>query len=86
MLEKITYINHLNEVVEFGNGEIFANYNDLRNYDWSVISKNNKISGFKKGIVKKTLPIKIKAKTEEEGIACLKSLKKMCYQKNTANL
>ena len=68
MLEKITYINHLNEVVEFGNGEIFANYNDLRNYDWSVISKNNKISGFKKGIVKKTLPIKIKAKTEEEGI------------------
>lgn len=68
MLEKFKYINHKNEVLEFGSGSLFANENDLRDFEWNVSSKNDKISGFKKGIVKKTIPIIIKCDTKEQGI------------------
>ena len=68
MLEKLQYINHMNEVLEFGAGKLFINENDLRDFSWSVTSKNNRISGFKKGIVTKTMPIILKVDTVEEGI------------------
>lgn len=67
MLEKLRYINHINETLDFGTDSLFANANDLRDFAWSVTSKNDKISGFKKGIVKKTIPIIIKCNTEAEG-------------------
>lgn len=78
MLEKITYINHINEKIEFGKGGIFANINNLRDYEWSVTSINNRISSFKKGVVSKTIPIIIKCNTEEEGIAIRNSLFETC--------
>ena len=68
MLEKFTYTNHLNEVVEFGKGSLFVNENDLRDFDWDITSKNDRISGFKKGIVSKTIPIILKCDSESEGI------------------
>lgn len=68
MLEKFTYTNHMNEVLEFGKGSLFVNENDLRDFAWEITSKNNKISGFKKGIVSKTIPIILKCETEAEGI------------------
>ena len=68
MLEQLKYINHLNEVLEFGKGKLFINENDLRNFVWNIISKNDRISGFKKGIVSKTIPIILKCDSEEEGI------------------
>lgn len=68
MLEKFKYINHLGEVLEFGKFPLFANYNDLRDFSWDVRSTNEKISGFYKGIVSKSIPILIMCSSEEEGI------------------
>ena len=68
MLEKFKYINHLGETLEFGVGSLFANSNDLRDFSWSVTSTNDKISGFSKGIVSKSIPIVMKCETAEEGI------------------
>ena len=68
MLEKFKYINHKNEVLEFGSGSLFANENDLRDFEWSLISRSEKISGFKKGIAKKSIPLIIKCNSEDEGI------------------
>lgn len=69
MLEQLKYINHMNEVLEFGKGSLFVNSNDLRDFAWSITSKNDRISGFKKGIVSKSIPIILKCNTEKEGIA-----------------
>ena len=61
MIEQIKYINHMNEVIEFGKDGIFVNENDLHTFAWNIVSKNDKISSFKKGITKKTLPVTIKS-------------------------
>ncbi len=68
MLEKFIYINSFNETLDFGKDRIFANENDLRDFAWGITTKNNRISGFKKGIVQKTIPVLLKCDTEEEGI------------------
>mgnify|MGYP003291419331 CR=1 FL=1 len=68
MLEKFIYTNSLNESLEFGKDCLFVNENDLRDFAWNITSKNDKISGFKKGIVKKTIPIVLKCETEDEGL------------------
>jgi len=68
MLETFKYINHLNEVIEFGKDGIYVDYNTLRDYSWDITSANNKIASFKKGIVSKTIPIIIKCNSEAEGI------------------
>lgn len=68
MLEKFTYTNNFNETLEFGKDSLFVNENDLRDFAWDITSKNNKISGFKKGIVSKTIPVILKCNTEAEGI------------------
>lgn len=68
MLEKLKYVNHINEILEFGEGSLFVNSNDLRDFAWDITSKNDRISGFKKGIVKKTIPIILKCNSEKEGI------------------
>lgn len=69
MLESFKYINHMGETLEFGAGSLFANSNDLRDFSWSVNSKNDKISSFNKGIVSKTIPIVLKCESAEEGVA-----------------
>lgn len=68
MLEKIKYKNHINEIIEIGTGNIFVNENDLHDFAWNVTSKNDRISAFKKGVVKKTIPLQIVCASEEEGI------------------
>lgn len=74
MLEKFTYTNHMGEVLEFGKGSLFVNENDLRDFAWEITSKNNKISGFKKGIVSKTIPVILKCETEYLGVQMRNSL------------
>ncbi|MFA9375597.1 MAG: hypothetical protein ACERKZ_02470 [Lachnotalea sp.] len=69
MLEKIKFINHINESIEWGTNGIYVNYNDLRDYSWDFTSDNNKISSFSKGIVTKTIPITIMCSSESEGLA-----------------
>ena len=68
MLEKFKYINHKNEVLEFGSGSLFANENNLRDFEWDVQKTNDRISGFKKGIEKKSIPIIIKCESAEKGL------------------
>lgn len=68
MLEKFKYINHLGEILEFGTGSLFANENDLHNYEWDVLTVGDKISSFKRGIVSKSIPVLIKCDTAEKGI------------------
>ena len=78
MLEKVKYKNHLGEVLSFGENGIFVNYNDLHDYEWDAISNNNKISGFSKGIVERTIPIVIACLTEEEGLETRNKLHEIC--------
>lgn len=68
MLETFKYINHMNETIEFGQAGIFVNSNDLRDFTWSITSKNDRISGFTKGIVTKTVPLVILCEDEHAGI------------------
>lgn len=56
MLEKIRHTNSNNETLDFAALGILVNYNDLRDYEWSVKTNNNRITGFYKGVVKKTIP------------------------------
>jgi len=67
VLEKIMYINHLNEKVCFGEDGVYANENDLRDFSWNVGSRNNKIATFKKGLVKKSLQYMIACRSRDEG-------------------
>jgi hypothetical protein len=56
MLDKFRYVNHLNEVIEFGKNGIFANASDLRDYEWSYNTNNDMIGSFKRSIATRTLP------------------------------
>ena len=56
MLEKFTHTNSNNETLDFTELCIYANYNDLRDFEWTVSQSNDKITGFYKGVVKKTIP------------------------------
>lgn len=78
MIERIKYINHMNEVLEFGKNGMFVNENDLRDFVWSVKSKNNKISGFNKGIASKSIPVKIYCSSEEEADKKKDALYEIC--------
>ncbi len=68
MLEQFTYTNSFNETLDFGKNGLFVNENDLRDFAWGITSKNNKISGFKKGIVSKTIPVVLNCTSEAEGV------------------
>lgn len=68
MLEKVKYINHLNESLEFGKNGLFVNENDLHDFAWEITSQNDKISGFKKGIVEKTIPVVLVSDSQEEAV------------------
>lgn len=68
MLDRITYINHLNEKVVFGEDGIYANYNELRNYEWDYDYENGVISNFRHTIKPKKLPVEIAALSESDGI------------------
>ena len=68
MLEKITYKNHVNEVLEFDTVGLFVNENDLHDFTWGVNSKNNRISSFNRGVISKSLPVVIACTSEADGI------------------
>ena len=69
MLDKMTYTNHVNEKITFGDFPYFANYSDLRDYEWDYTAANSKILSFQRGIVKYKLPVVIVCKDEKEGFA-----------------
>ena len=68
MLEKIRFVNHIQEEMSWGECGIYVNSNDLHDYSWDFTSDNNKISSFNKGIVSKAIPIIICCDSEDEGL------------------
>ena len=69
MLETMKYVNHIGETLDFGTFPLFVNRNDLRDFAWEITSKNDKIASFRKGIITKKLPVVVKCKEEEKGLA-----------------
>ena len=78
MLEQLKYKNHLNEVFEFGKDGIFVNTNELHDYEWTVTSKNKRITALDYAVSKRKLPLIIICKTEEQGIAARNRLMEIC--------
>lgn len=74
MLEQLKYKNHMNEVFAFGQNGIFVDSNELRDYEWSVDKKNNRISALKYAVRKKKLPVTIICPTEAQSIAAKNKL------------
>lgn len=68
MQERLTYRNHMNETIDFGNAGIYVKGSDLHDYSWTISQKNNRISGFKRAVSSKSLPVIIHASTPEEGV------------------
>lgn len=69
MLDKIIYENHKGERLDSEKDGFYVNYNDLRDYSWEYTEAEGKIKEFKKGIVKKTVPIIILTKSEKEALS-----------------
>lgn len=67
MLERIKYINHINESFTGGEKGLYINKNDLRNYSWSYISNNDIVTHFYKNQVTKKIPFIIYCQNAEEG-------------------
>lgn len=67
MKENLKYVNHLNEVFEFAAEEAYVFESDLHDYSWGIIQKNNKISGFARGLTKKQIPILLHCRDESRG-------------------
>lgn len=74
MLDKFYYQNNNGKRVVFGEGGLYANYNDLRDYEWSYSDDNNIIGGFYKEPVKKSLPVVIVKNSLAERIAVRNNL------------
>lgn len=68
MLEKIILCNRKGEIIESAKNGVYSNYNDLRDYEWGYETQLNKIVGFTKGVVEKTIPLIIFCDSEEQGI------------------
>ena len=69
MQERLKYVNHLNEVIDFGRNGIYVGSSNLHDYNWSVQTKNDGISSFRKTVTSRTLPVSIFCPTVEAGVA-----------------
>lgn len=78
MLERLKYKNHMNEVYDFGKNGVYVNLNELHDYEWSVVKKNNRISALKREIKNVKLPITIICATEQEAITAKNKLLEVC--------
>lgn len=59
MRDKLTYINHLNQSIVLGPGNILLGENSVRDYEWKYNTQYSKIAGFKRGITTFKIPIVI---------------------------
>ena len=74
MLERLNFINHVNETIEFGRNGVFVNYSDLHNYLWQYLTDGDKISVLKRGIVSKEIPIVVACGSADDGVAVINQL------------
>ncbi len=68
MLEKIRFVNHMQEEMVWGEQGVYANSSDLHDYSWDCTSDSYRISLFDKGVVTKTIPLVICCSSENEGL------------------
>lgn len=68
MLEKIRYVNSRGESLEFGAAGIYVNENDLRDWEWSYSTGYNRTRNLARKRNERTLPVRIWADTEIQGI------------------
>lgn len=68
MLEVVTFMNHEGESLESVKDGIYVNYSNLRDYTWEYTTQSNKIIGFQRGVVEKTIPLVIFCDSESQGI------------------
>lgn len=66
--ERLKYINHLGQVIDFGVDGFYVNANDMRDYEWEVKTRSDKITGFKRGMTSKTLPVVVFSENEQDAI------------------
>ena len=57
MLDTMKYVNHIGQELKFGENGLFLKENDIRDYAWSINTTGDRINGFKRSIIKKTLPL-----------------------------
>ena len=57
MHDRLVHVNHLNETFDFYKLGILVDDNDLRDFEWNISASNDKITGFTKGVVSKTIPL-----------------------------
>lgn len=73
--EVLRYINHLGESLTAGmDNRLYVNENDLRDYSWDNDTKGDKISGFKKSITTKNVPLRVIGSTWDDKNTVLNSL------------
>lgn len=66
--ERLKYINHLGQVIDFGVDGFYVNANDMRDYAWETTTRGDKITGFKRGMTSKTLPVVVFSESEADAI------------------
>lgn len=76
LFERIRYQNHLGEILDFGKCGLFVEENDLRNFAWEVQTNGDRITGFRRGIAQKTLPVSVAFRNP----AYVKELKKRLFE------
>lgn len=69
MLEKLTYINHLGESLDFGDYAecLYVDPHELRDYSWEINQVNGKITGFRKKVRTTSLPVMIATNNKSYG-------------------
>lgn len=85
MQEQLKYRNHIGEEINFGLDGIYVSSNELHDYNWSTIQKNNRISGLQRGIVNRSLPVVIFCKSVEDGLAARNRLMEVAEKDVLAN-
>lgn len=56
MLDRMTFVNHVNERIEFGANGLYIKANDIRDYSWGYTTVGNGVGQFTKDFVEKTIP------------------------------
>lgn len=74
MLIQMQYKNHINETVDFGSGGIYVNASDLRDYEWDISTRGNRVSALSRGVATRTIPVVIYCSTAEEAVAAKNKL------------
>ena len=69
MLDKFIYEDHLGRQFDGLKNGVYMNYNELRDYDWSYETINNRISRFYRPIKSRKIPLWVCCNSADEAVA-----------------